>query len=145
MGLRIRVAAICRRNDALLLVEHEKEGQRYFLLPGGGMRRGERAEAAIAREVLEETTVRIEPKRLVCVCESIAPERDRHIVHFIFEALYIDGAPGVSQDPRVRGSLFAPIDSLETVQLRPPIQRWLLERLPQGFPQHLEYLEAMWI
>jgi ADP-ribose pyrophosphatase YjhB (NUDIX family) len=109
------------------------------------MRRGERAKAAIVREVLEETTVRVEPKRLVCVCESIAPERDRHIVHFLFETLYLDGAPGVSQDPRVRGSFFAPIDSLETLRLRPPIQRWLLERLPKGFPEHLEYLEAMWI
>jgi 8-oxo-dGTP diphosphatase len=145
MGLRIRVAAVCKKNDALLLVEHEKQHRRYFLLPGGGMQSGERAEDAVAREVFEETGVKVQPKRLVCICESIAPDRKRHVVHFVYDTTLIAGQPGLSHDLRVRRSLFVPIRSISGLIFHPPIQRWLQERADKGFLSELEYLGALWI
>jgi ADP-ribose pyrophosphatase YjhB (NUDIX family) len=144
MGLRIRVGAICLKAKDILLVEHEKKGQRYFLLPGGGMQEGEPAERAIVREVLEETAVEVKPVRLICVCESISPGRTRHIVHFLYACDRVSGEPGQSQDPRVRRSLFAPAESLNQLNLRPPVQRWLQQRLQDGFLDETEYLGALW-
>jgi ADP-ribose pyrophosphatase YjhB (NUDIX family) len=145
MGLRIRVAAVCKRDDTLLLVEHEKQRQRYFLLPGGGMKRGEPAEDAVVREVLEETGIKVEPKRLVCICESISPGRERHIVHFIYDTVVVAGEPGQSHDSRVRQSLFVPMQSISELTLHPPVQAWLWERAETGFLSEPEYLGSMWV
>ncbi|MFP4173447.1 MAG: NUDIX domain-containing protein, partial [Candidatus Hydrogenedentota bacterium] len=57
---RIRVAAIAVRDGAILLVRHEKHGERYWLLPGGGVDFGETLTEALAREVREETGLAIE-------------------------------------------------------------------------------------
>jgi len=143
-SLRIRVGAICRENESILLVEHEKGGERYWLLPGGGMRAGEVAADALAREVFEETSIKVETGRLLCVCESISPDHTRHIVHFVYEAGRISGVPGGSRDPRVRGSAFVPIVSLDKMTIHPPFQSWLMERLSGGFADTPEYLGAMW-
>ena len=142
--MRIRVGAICRNRDQVLLVEHEKEAQRYFLLPGGGVSRGEPTGEAVVREVLEETGIRVRPRRVVGICESIFPDRRRHIVHFIYETDYTGGQPGPSQDPRVRCSGFFPIALLNQLHLRPPLQQWLQRRLVEGFLDHPEYLGSLW-
>ena len=143
-SLRIRVGAICHENESILLVEHEKGDNRYWLLPGGGMQAGERAVDALAREVFEETSVKVEVRRLLCVCESISPDCARHIVHLLYEARRLSGVPGESRDPRVRGSAFIPIGSLDKLTIYPPFQTWLTQRLSGGFPAEPEYLGAMW-
>jgi ADP-ribose pyrophosphatase YjhB (NUDIX family) len=145
MGLRIRVGAICRRNETILLVEHQKEQKRYWLPPGGGIQKGEFARDAVAREVFEETSIRVEPKRLVCICESIFPDNNRHIVHFLYETTYLSGEPAASKDHRVVRSTFMPIDALHQLELRPPLQQWLGERLTSGFSDKVEYLGALWV
>ncbi len=144
-SLRIRVGAVCHEDDSLLLVEHEKLNERYWLLPGGGMRVGETAEDALAREVAEETSVRVDVGRLLCICESISSDRTRHIVHFVYEASRISGTTGKSRDPRVRRSAFAPVDSLCGLTLYPPIQNWLTKGLSDGFAEAPEYLGSMWV
>jgi 8-oxo-dGTP pyrophosphatase MutT (NUDIX family) len=52
-GLRDRATAVVRRDGLLLLVRDR--GFRRFSLPGGGLRRGESPEAAVVRELEEET------------------------------------------------------------------------------------------
>ena len=143
-SLRIRVGAICHENEAILLVEHAKDDKRYWLLPGGGMQVGETARDALAREVFEETSVKVEAGRLLCICESIYPDRTRHIVHFLYEARRLSGLPGGSRDPRVHRSAFIPVDSLDGMTVYPPFQAWLMDRLSDGFPDTPEYLGAMW-
>lgn len=138
------MAAICQRDDGILLVEHEKERRRYWLLPGGGMHKGEPARDAVVREVFEETAVRVEPGRLLCVCESIFPGGERHIVHFIYETAHVAAEPAASQDARVRRSAYVPLDSLSRMELYPPLQQWLQDRLGNGFRDTPEYLGALW-
>ena len=63
-----KVAAICivEREDGLLLVKRGNEpGYGLWSLPGGYVDRGEVVEAAAAREVWEETGLRVEIGRLV--------------------------------------------------------------------------------
>lgn len=144
-ALRIRIGAVCSENKSILLVEHEKDGRRYWLLPGGGLKADETMETALVREVAEETAISVKANRLLCICESISPDKKRHIVHFIYEAQRVGGSPGESQDPRVRGSAFISLDDLENIVLHPPIQAWLADQLTEGFPDIPEYLGAMWV
>jgi len=143
-SLRIRVGAICHENESVLLVEHEQNARRYWLLPGGGVQVGETATDALSREVFEETSVKVETGRLLCVCESIAPDRARHIVHFLYDARRVSGVPGRSRDARVRRSAFVSVSSLGNMTIYPPFQEWLMERVSHGFRDTPEYLGAMW-
>jgi len=49
----------------LLVIKRNKNGQEYYVLPGGHIENGESARDAVAREVLEETNIVCEPERLL--------------------------------------------------------------------------------
>lgn len=49
------VKAVVLRNDAVLLIRHSYQSSDMFMLPGGGIDRGETAVAAGIREVREES------------------------------------------------------------------------------------------
>src|SRR5438874_12147579 len=51
---QLRVAAIIVRQKQILLVEHRKRGQRYWVLPGGRLEGHETLDAALRRELKEE-------------------------------------------------------------------------------------------
>src|SRR5438132_1581061 len=51
---QLRVAAIIVRQNQILLVEHRKRGQRYWVLPGGRLEGHETLDAALRRELKEE-------------------------------------------------------------------------------------------
>ncbi|MFW9821034.1 MAG: NUDIX hydrolase [Candidatus Thorarchaeota archaeon] len=54
-------------NDQILLIKHTqyKDGVEYWVLPGGGRKRGETEEQCVMREIKEETNLDIEVKRLL--------------------------------------------------------------------------------
>ena len=142
---RVRVSALLRWNEAILLCRHEKRGREAWLLPGGGVHSGESLLDALRREIAEE--VGIEPPPFegpVAIADSIAPDRlvSKHVVHIIF-AGDVDGSleSVASQDEAVRGhQLFAP-DELNGIVLHPPIQQFLARWRP-GDPA--VYLGALW-
>ena len=91
MEPRIRVSAILRWNDRMLLCRHEKAGREYWLLPGGGVNSGESLVQALRRELEEEVAIAddLTFEGPVAVVDSIAPQRafvGRHVVHIIFAA-----------------------------------------------------------
>lgn len=53
--MRVRVCAAIIRDDSILMVKHQEAGRVYWTLPGGGVEPGETPEAAVVREVWEET------------------------------------------------------------------------------------------
>lgn len=55
------------RDDQILLIEHTNHatGRGYWLIPGGGIEPDESEEACVAREMWEETSLRVRVERLL--------------------------------------------------------------------------------
>ena len=148
MEPRIRVSAILRRGDRILLVRQEKGGQTYWLLPGGGVNYGESLTEALHRELVEECGLDedIAVEGPVAVVESISPDpavRAKHVVHIVF-AGDLSGRSlerVTSTDAAVRGHRLFALGELDSVVLHPPIQRFL-RRWQPGDP--VAYLGALW-
>ena len=145
---RIRVSALLRWEDRILLCRHEKPNKQYWLLPGGGVNSGESLSDALHRELLEEVGIEdeIPLEGPVAVADSISPAQSatsKHVVHIIF-AGDLSGRSlerVTSSDSAVRGHRLFGLDELDSIVLHPPIQRFLRRWRP-GDP--VVYLGPVW-
>jgi 8-oxo-dGTP diphosphatase len=145
---RVRVSALLRWNDAVLLCRHEKPGKEYWLLPGGGVHSGESLLEALRRELSEEIGIDdgLALEGPVALADSISPANTfatKHVVHIVFAADLGDRSleTVTSKDAAVRGHRLFRVDELDDVVLHPPIQRFL-QRWRPGDPA--VYLGALW-
>ena len=86
------VGAVVIHDGRLLLVQRGRgAGQGLWSIPGGRVEGGERMVDAVAREVLEETGLSVEPERWVGCVERIGPDH-----HFVIHDYTASLAGGVS-------------------------------------------------
>jgi 8-oxo-dGTP pyrophosphatase MutT (NUDIX family) len=103
----------------VLLTRRADNGQ--WCLPSGGMEPGESVAEACAREVFEETGLKVEILRLTGVYSDpdylvIYPDNNRvQIVALNFEARMTDGKPGLSDETTAFG--WYTVDEIEKMEI----------------------------
>jgi 8-oxo-dGTP diphosphatase len=99
----LAVSATIYRDGRVLLVRRARApGRDLFSLPGGVVEAGETLAEAVAREVLEETGLTIEPVELAGHREVIIRDADgraeRHFVILSFACRWVAGEAGPSDE-----------------------------------------------
>jgi|GEM_PF-142776 len=141
---QVRLAAMIARGGRILLVEHHKRGERYWVLPGGRLQGNETLEAALRRELKEELSLDARVGRLVILSEMLAP--DRHVVNLIFQAEIGEGAePRLDRaDPVLAGWQWVSVDQLPRLDFRPPIAAAVRAVIAENFAGPVRALGDTW-
>lgn len=80
MSKRRRATVIVQTSDGILLVSHSIYGKPQYMLPGGGVKRGEHSICAAVRELYEETGLHTNEIKYVFEMET------KHHKHRVFLA-----------------------------------------------------------
>ena len=127
----------------IVTVRHRAGRVVYHLLPGGGVNWGETLEAALVREVEEETGLSAELGPLLFVNDTIDPSGARHVVNLTFAATVVGGEITSSpDDKRVEAVDLVTPDGLTKLDLRPPMAEALL-RAAAGQASPTQYLGSL--
>ncbi|MCC2377300.1 NUDIX domain-containing protein [Bacillus wiedmannii] len=117
--IRNRGGAIIVQEGKIALIKRIREGETYYVFPGGGIEEGETAEEATKREIYEELGVHIKVEHLIAKVEYKGTE-------YYFNAYIIDGVFGSGKAEEFkmkdRGSyipLWLPMHELEKVSIKP--------------------------
>ena len=115
-------ALVTNENDEILLVKSPWRGWEY---PGGLIEPGESFEAALKREVREESGVEIEITGFVGICKNVGSD----IVNIDFTARYIGGTLTTSEESTEVG-WFSPEEAMEMITF--PLTKKRLANMRSG-------------
>lgn len=144
--IRVRIAVVLLSDGKVLMVEHQKDGRTYWLLPGGGLKYGEKIEECARREIKEETNLDINLGKFLFLSESIAPDGSRHILNLFFLGEITDGIPKVGDEIRLKSLEFHSFEDLDKIDMHPPLGGLLKQALTQGFSieNGAQFLGNLW-
>ena len=130
-------AAIVRDGKILVVRRARPPANGLYTLPGGVVEAGETLEEAVAREVLEETSLTIAPVALAGFRETIVRDGDdrveRHFVILCFASRWLAGEPVLNEElSEARWLDPAEISSLATTPGLADIVSAAYERLAQA-------------
>lgn len=120
------VGAIVFRGDEVLLVRRGSEPNLgRWSVPGGSLEAGETVEAAAVREVAEETSVKVMPRRVVDVLDYVERDESGRVRwHYVLIDVLCDAVQG---DPRpssdAENARFVPLRELADYDVTPTALR----------------------
>ena len=142
---RVRVAGILIEDDRILLIEHTKNNRKYWLVPGGGVDWGESAAEALIREFKEETSLDIEVEKFLFISETIAPDKQKHVINLYFKIKKAENSSNImklGEEEMLTDLRFIPEDEIKNIKLYPNIKEKLIKLLNKG---NIEpYLGLLW-
>jgi ADP-ribose pyrophosphatase YjhB (NUDIX family) len=133
------VSGVLIENDRVLLIAHRKDGKIYWLLPGGGVDYGESLREALGREFREELGISVDVEDVAFLCDSIAPEEERHIIHIVFHCTYASGTYALGPEKRLFNFSFFAADQLRDLMIFPPMRDEIEQLLGGGKTTSLYY------
>lgn len=141
----IRVGGLFQVDGKILMVQQGRSDDRYWLLPGGGVRFGESLAQALIRETQEELGLRVAVGALLAIVESISPEPDyqKHVVHLVFDVSAAPDADLAPKDSAVLAARFLSETEIAAADVRPPIADFLAVCLRER-PSSPQYLGRRW-
>ncbi len=83
-----RVAAITFYKNKVLLMYRINNGKKYYTFPGGGIEKGETNNKALIREIGEETSIKVKPKKLLYEVDW-----DKGSKQYFYLCSYVKGTP----------------------------------------------------
>ncbi len=140
---RVRVGVLLVRDGQVLLVQHRRDGNEYWLLPGGGLEWGESIQECAERECKEELGLEVEAGDLVAVAESLPPHARRHILHLALRGRIVGGEERLGVEPRLAAMQWHPLDTWPDLVFFPPIVEEL-RAAAQGTGPALPNLGPRW-
>ncbi len=122
----------------LLARQHVAEGQDFWVVPGGGLKRDEGMLDCARREMAEETGLEIEPLRLLYVGDFF--KGDKHVVDTFWLGKIIGGELR-RREEEVDSLQFIEVERLKEMKPRPPALAELLRNdIREGFRSPVAYL-----
>ena len=97
--VRIRVCGLCFKDDTILLIKHNIDGQTLWAPPGGGVEFGESIERTLIREFKEETTLDVKPGDFLFFNEFINPPL--HAIELFYQIYSYSGVLALGSDPEL--------------------------------------------
>ena len=131
-----RVSAVIIRNNCLLTMQDNAYS--YSYLPGGRVKMGETAEAAMHRELMEELHADLPVLRPLWFCQDFFTEEDTsERFHEICIYYLVDGSAlpeksfSYAEDERINRFSWSPMNELKEMRLYPDFIRERVQNLPE--------------
>lgn len=141
-NIRIRVGGLVIKENKILLIAHKKDGEIYWLVPGGGVDFGESLSSALIREYKEELNLNVNPEQPILICDSLHPKNKRHILNIVFQCSSFDGELKLASEERLFDYNFFTANQLKDLIIYPPINNELISIINKEKTNL--YLGKMW-
>jgi ADP-ribose pyrophosphatase YjhB (NUDIX family) len=139
----LRGSVVIVHDERVLLIKHRRHGLAYWVVPGGRPANFEPLDAAVAREIREETGLEVRLGPLLAVFE-VNDHWYRHVIDIVFLAETFTGtlsspSGGPSSETLDRAE-FIDRTRLATLSIMPPRLRSLLLGIASGARPAAAYL-----
>lgn len=122
----VGVAAVIVRDGKLLMLQRQgAHGEGSWSVPGGWMEHGEDWHAAVEREVLEETGVRVKAWGSPKVTFDDFPDDGIHCVTLFSWAIHLDGEPEIKEPAKAKAVEWVPLSEVCDRELFLPLRTFM--------------------
>ncbi len=143
--MRIRALGIVVRGDEVLLIHRNVNNKEYFVFPGGGVEQEETIEQAVAREVYEETGVKVKIEKPLYIVTDENSEHNFYLCSYISGELQREQeeTDNVNSADSKKPS-WNKITSLHSVKVLPlEVRDWLVEDFKNNFSNSVRKFDSL--